>query len=188
MTQAERRIHRVPFDAAGALDASEAPVSAMSLAYQGIPVVAVELTGDPAAEHLYRQFCLLHEPGDLVAEVSPWVPLAGDDSPGGHAGHPLLDFTFVSTVESDLGHGPQEALGFVVCAQCEGSFVRHAATSEWLALGASVPDAGDGDVAEEPVVDLAVAQCDPDEIAWAELRAWRYAYTIAGPSSSQSRN
>ena len=182
MTQAERHIHRVRFNAAGALDVSEAPLSPRSFEYQGIPVVALQITAGSAAEHLYRRFCALEDPGDLVTEVSPWVPLAGDDSPAGHAGHPLLDFTFASRVESDLGHGPQEALSFVVCAQCEGNFVRHAASAEWIALGASVPDAGAGDAAEQPVVELAVAECDPDEIAWAELRAWRYAYTIAGPS------
>lgn len=184
MTQAERHIHRVRFDAAGTLDVSEAPLSPRSFDYQGIPVVALQIEAGSAAEHLYRQFCALEDPGDLVTEVSPWVPLAGDDSPAGHAGHPLLDFTFALRVESDLENGPQEALGFVVCAQCEGNFVRHATSAEWLALGAGVPDAGEGDAAEEPVVELAVAECDPDEIAWAELRAWRYAYTIAGPSPS----
>jgi hypothetical protein len=184
MTQMARRIHRARFDAAGSLDLSEVAVPAGSPDYQGIPVVALEFGGDSEAEHLYRQFVLLHDPGDVVTEVSPWVPLAGDDGPAGHAGHPLLEFILVSSVTAGQGHGPEDALGFVVCAQCEGAFVQHVSSSEWLALGSSVPEADDANVTEEPVVELAVAECDPDQVAWAELRAWRYAYTIAGADSS----
>ena len=179
MTMSERHILRVPFDEAGSLDTSDSNPNLAASPNHGIPVVALEVWRSTEAQRLYGQFCALGDPDDLVTEVAAWVPLTGDETPDGHTGHPLLEFTLTSVTNPSSNPEITHSLGFIACVQCHSQFVQHAAESEWLAVGPSLSLPASEESADGVVVDLIVAKCDPDQVAWQELRAWRCAYTVA---------
>jgi hypothetical protein len=173
----ERLIHFVPFDCAGVLDTRDDGPDWEPTEVDGVPVAALDFSDRPDATRLHLSLCQVAGPTGVLAEASPWVSLAGDTGDIAHSGHPLVQFALYAAGEE--GHSPTEALGFVVCAQCHDEFLQHVTTAERIAVGPCDPDRAGEEGLDEFAPHLLLAENDPDHVAWIELQAWRYAYTVA---------
>jgi hypothetical protein len=179
----ERIVYRVPFVRADSLELSEDAPSIFGAYFGGTPLAVLELTTRPEAERLYRAFCERADPCDLAAKVAVWAPLAGDEAPEPHDGHPLLEFMVAPASTATEGSSESAALGFIVCAQCDADFVQRCSGGDWIAIDPDGSDPSETSLKDESSsqIGFVLVNVRPYDVALAELHAWRYAYTLAGP-------
>ena len=149
------------------------------------PLAILSIDAESGGHRIFEQM-LAHTP-DLLPEIRSevWVDLPGqqrDAYSSEHAGHPLIRL-WVGRTNEGLS-SPRKELCFLVCVQCESSFISQCT---WGSdhLGLMVAPTEDPEMPDDPVPPIVLASLDPTEVAFVELYAWRHAYDRQPPTEPE---
>lgn len=160
---------QVPFVAAAHL--SQGDTQAGDEGFDSVALAVLDLEGAPRAAALFGSLLDIGADSYCRLAVEVWVPLAADEDPYAkkHESHPILRFLVGVGFEGDY---VVPALAFLVCAECEPSFLSHVTYSDQLGVGSVLSEDVDPHCPSLlPIVLLATL--DPIEVAYIELAAWR---------------